>query len=123
MKPLLIVVGFIALISLAGVLFLPTNPTPVQPNPTCLIGEVLGVSPIWTSNGDGGITVFAEFDYHKARFAVTIVGVCNKEPETIVKLKTCRFIQDLIGKRVIIVGRMVRDSDGHYFVAKLLREL
>ena len=100
---------------------------PVPPGPTCLIGEMVAVCPIWTMNGDGGVTILAEMDHTKVRFSVSIVGACNKEPETVVKLKTCRFIQDLVGKRIMVAGRVVNRSDGgystDYFVATLLREI
>jgi hypothetical protein len=77
-----------------------------------LVGKVTAVSPLWTGNGDGSITVDDT--------PVLIVGspkAGSDEPTTF-KLKH-RYVVDLIGHRVLVKGTR-RDNA---IVARVIEEL
>jgi hypothetical protein len=66
-------------------------------------------------NGDGGITVKTDFGVVQ----VSIVGWPGTKEPTDIKLATVKYVQDLVGKEVVICGVL----DKNHIVAKKLMEM
>jgi len=80
-----------------------TAKTQVDPNFTIeatIEGEVVGISPVWTMNGDGGIVVLC----NGKEVSVAVKGSASGWPETKVTLTTVKCLTDLLHKNVEISG-------------------
>ena len=63
------------------------------------VGRVESIGDVWTGNGDGSIVVRS-----KGRsITVNISGYPPKENETHIRLRSCDYVQDLVGKMVVVL--------------------
>lgn len=83
-----------------------------------LVGTVEDISPVWTTNGDGGLTVCAA---DGKVYIVSIVGYPGLEEPTKFELHSVRYVQGLPGKKVEII--CVEPPTGKYVKARVIREL
>jgi hypothetical protein len=86
-------------------------------NDTVVRGVVTAIAVIWTTNGDGWITVRHEGSLRL--LAIHIVGVFNVDPETRFELKTAKHIRQLLNRQVEVSGQW----RGRMLIARSVREL
>ena len=79
-----------------------------------MMATVTHVDEAWTTNGDGGITVSVGNDL----ISVSVVGWPGPKPATEVKLKTVKYLTEMVGKKVVVCGSW----EGHSFVATSIKE-
>jgi hypothetical protein len=84
---------------------------------TTLIGEVVNVGYNWSRNGNGGFTMIAEIGRVKCKVQVIVSGnSTNLDMQS-------PFIQDLVGHRIMVTGRVHKTRYGNQIVADSLREV
>jgi len=103
-----IVVGVMLAAVQVGLLFV--SPAPAPAGTVVYEGTVTAVSPVWTGNGDGSITVDDT--------PVLIVGTPGNDRPTVFKLKH-RYVVDLIGRRILVKGK--RCING--IIARVIEEI
>lgn len=71
-----------------------------------MTGEVIAISPVWTMNGDGGITIKT---INERLIQVSVRGYPAMEPETKINLKSVKYINELKGRTVQVKGQWRED--------------
>ena len=79
-------------------------------------GRIVAISPVWTMNGDGDITVRTK---DKVSILIQIIGSPSMKPPTKMELKV-KYLKDALYHKVLVEG--VRNPDGS-IMARLVREL
>ena len=86
-------------------------------NETVVHGVVTAIALVWTTNGDGWLTIRHEGTLRLV--AIRVVGAFNIDPETRIELKTAQHIRQLMYRNVEVTGQW----RGRAFVARVIREL
>lgn len=80
-------------------------------------GTVVSIGDVWTMNGDGGLTVVTNSG---RKIEVGIRGWPAMYTRTEMKLKTVKYVKDLVGKKVQVRGKFEKNG---YISADILTEL